>query len=187
MDIVEPSLSGTVSHLLTTITSAAPSATALSAMRKSCSVAPITASTTSAQTSARLIARSARSTDSSSVPFSPLATFARLRMPAVSIRLKRRPSLSVTSVSIASVVVPLALCTMLRTSPARQFSRLLFPTLGRPTIATRSGRSASGASARISCSRSGAAGRRATSASSSSPTPVEEMALTAMGSAPPIS
>ena len=82
-------------------------------------------------TSARFIARSARSTDSDSGPSLESATLARLRMPAVSISVSFWPLGSVTSVSTASRVVPLMSQTMERSSPQIAFSKLLLP--GRQT------------------------------------------------------
>ncbi|OPZ35367.1 MAG: hypothetical protein BWY99_02277 [Synergistetes bacterium ADurb.BinA166] len=59
-----------------------------------------------------------------------------LRIPAVSTKLKVLPSM-VTIVSIASRVVPGISLTRALSSPAKRFSRLDFPTFGRPTMATR--------------------------------------------------
>ena len=59
----------------------------------------------------------ARLTLSGSAPSSELATAVRLRMPAVSIRVKRLPSGVVSSVSMASLVVPLIALTIDLSSP----------------------------------------------------------------------
>mmetsp|Transcript_8771 Transcript_8771/g.26590 ORF Transcript_8771/g.26590 Transcript_8771/m.26590 type:complete len:275 (-) Transcript_8771:644-1468(-) len=167
------------SHLLTTTTTAAPSAAASSDNLKSCCVTPSLASTTMTVTSARRIARNARSTLIGSAPSLVSATRARLRMPAVSIRTNDCP-LMVTSVSTASRVVPLMSHTMERSSPTIALSRLLLPTLGRPTMATLSGASSLGSS--VSSERGG--GKAAASASSISPVPDPEMADTGSGSSP---
>mmetsp|Transcript_56049 Transcript_56049/g.177614 ORF Transcript_56049/g.177614 Transcript_56049/m.177614 type:complete len:284 (-) Transcript_56049:201-1052(-) len=133
--MVPVSLSGTMSHLFTTITTAFPSCSARTARRKSCSVAPMTASRTSTVTSERRMARRALLTLSSSAPSLLFPTLARFRMPAVSISLYTWPSSICTLVSIASIVVPLMALTIERSSPQMALSKLLLPTLGRPTMA----------------------------------------------------
>ena len=92
-----------------------------------CCVTPSDASMTMTATSARFIARSARSTESDSGPSLESATLARFRMPAVSISVSFWPLGNVTSVSTASRVVPLMSQTMERSSPQIAFSKLLLP------------------------------------------------------------
>mmetsp|Transcript_5813 Transcript_5813/g.12841 ORF Transcript_5813/g.12841 Transcript_5813/m.12841 type:complete len:296 (-) Transcript_5813:708-1595(-) len=169
----------TRSHLLTTTTAARPSAAASSLSLKSCCVMPSEPSITITTISARLMALRARSTDSCSAPSLESATLVLLRMPAVSIKVRRCPDGSVTSVSTASRVVPLMSHTMERSSPQMAFNRLLLPTLGRPTMAMLSGASDVSAS-----SRDLGGGSVTMRESSSSPVPVPVMADTAMGVRP---
>ena len=57
------------------------------------------------------------------------------RIPAVSINLKPIPPIDISS-SIVSLVVPAISLTMARSSFNKAFSKVDFPTLGSPTIAT---------------------------------------------------
>mmetsp|Transcript_429 Transcript_429/g.1067 ORF Transcript_429/g.1067 Transcript_429/m.1067 type:complete len:483 (-) Transcript_429:9-1457(-) len=139
---------------------------------------PSDASTMATTTSARRMALRARSTLSASELSALSATLVRFRMPAVSTSFSLAPDAKVTSVSTASRVVPLMSHTITRSSPQIAFSRLLLPTLGRPTIAIDSGGSASSSSPPLG------GGNDWTSASSISPVPEPVMALMGMGSRP---
>mmetsp|Transcript_10314 Transcript_10314/g.25325 ORF Transcript_10314/g.25325 Transcript_10314/m.25325 type:complete len:219 (+) Transcript_10314:679-1335(+) len=183
--MVKVSLSMT-SHLLTHSTNPHPSVSAArSASTKSCCDGPSEASITNTTMSARFIAWSARPTARLSGTSFPYATAVRLRIPAVSMRVYLVPSAPVTSESMVSRVVPLWSLTMARASPASWFRRLLFPTLGRPTMAIFSGK-LSASEAQFSPSSSVAGGGRLfTRPSIKSPVPVPEMADTARGVTPP--
>ena len=110
--------------------------------------------------SLRSIALKARKTlyfsvDSKTRPF--------LRIPAVSIILKIVPSSSSNVVSMASRVVPATLDTMTRSSPSIAFTKLDFPTFGRPiklNLITS-----------LSSSSSFSSGKAFTAASNKSPSP----------------
>ena len=133
-------LFSSMSHLLTATTTARPSRSARSAMRRSCCSNGIAASKSTTTTSANLTARSPSLTDNFS-SFS--CTLAFLRIPAVS---KMRigsaapsdPTQSVRS-EIASRVIPASGPVNSRSSPRIWFIRVDLPALGRPTTATCSG------------------------------------------------
>mmetsp|Transcript_27572 Transcript_27572/g.70244 ORF Transcript_27572/g.70244 Transcript_27572/m.70244 type:complete len:340 (+) Transcript_27572:685-1704(+) len=170
--------SSTLSHLLTTTTTARPSAAAISVSRKSCCVMPSDASITATTTSARRMARSARSTLITSAPSLLSATLVLFLMPAVSMSLTLWPPGSVTSVSTASRVVPLMSHTMTRSSPQMALSRLLLPTFGLPTIATARGVSSSRIASPLG------SGSTCVISSSSSAVPVPVMADSVCGWTP---
>mmetsp|Transcript_16392 Transcript_16392/g.49132 ORF Transcript_16392/g.49132 Transcript_16392/m.49132 type:complete len:285 (+) Transcript_16392:1604-2458(+) len=161
------------------MTQARPSASTSSDSLKSCCVMPSTASMTRATTSQRRMARKARSTDRPSAPSGDDLMATRLRMPAVSMSLNFRPSGSLTSVSMASRVVPRMLLTMDLSLPVMALTRLLLPTLGRPTMATAISDLSTSSSSAL-----GGGGSALTRASMRSPVPVPLMALMAMGEWP---
>ena len=135
------------SHLLTAIIIPFPFSCAIPAILASCSVTPSTASITIITTSALSTAVTVRiilylSISSLTLDF--------LRNPAVSINTYSRPA-HVTSVSMASRVVPAILETITRLSPVNLLIMDDFPTLGLPTMATLGLSSSS--SSRFNCSK----------------------------------
>ena len=145
------------SVLLTAMTMPVEASCARPAMCVSCAVTPWEPSMRRTATSQRASAAVARSTEWRSTPWPRLP--GRL-MPAVSMRVKA-PSGASRSVSMASRVVPATLLTMTRSSPMRAFTSVDLPTLGRPTMATRT----------RSCSTRGwVSGRRPTTSSRRRPT-----------------
>mmetsp|Transcript_12432 Transcript_12432/g.33073 ORF Transcript_12432/g.33073 Transcript_12432/m.33073 type:complete len:258 (+) Transcript_12432:193-966(+) len=128
-----------VSHLFTQRTTARPLFEIMSAILKSCSVGPCNASSTSTATSLRRIAKRLLPTLIASISSPIFETFCLRRMPAVSTKTTLRCGSSglTTSTSTASRVVPAMSLTTRRSSPRTWFSRLDFPTFGRPMMHTR--------------------------------------------------
>ena len=129
--------SSSTSHLFTAITTARPSRSARSAMRKSCASNGMAASSKTTTTSANLTARRPSATESFS-SFS--CTRARLRIPAVSKIRIGTPS-HVTGREIASRVIPASGPVSNRSSPKIWLMRVDLPALGRPITAICKGRS----------------------------------------------
>ena len=124
------------SHLLTATTTARPSRSARSAIRKSCCSNGISTSSSTTTTSANFTARRPSLTDSFS-SFS--CTLARLRIPAVSkIRTGTSPHSVITE--MASRVIPASGPVSKRSSPMILLINVDLPALGRPTTATCNGR-----------------------------------------------
>ena len=124
--------SGSRSHLLTAKTTARPSRSARSEIRRSCCSKGISASSKTTTTSANFTARSPSLTDS----FSNLAcTLAFLRIPAVSkIRVGTPPQSKVKE--MASRVIPASGPVNRRSSPIILLISVDFPAFGRPMTAT---------------------------------------------------
>ena len=120
------------------MTSARPSRSTRSAMRRSCSSNGCSASISRITTSAKRMALSASATESFS-SFSSMR--ARRRSPAVSWMRKRRPR-QVRSTAMASRVMPASGPVSSRSSPSSRLISVDLPVLGRPTTATRIGASA---------------------------------------------
>ena len=124
--------SGSKSHLFTANTTARPSRSARSEIRRSCCSKGISASSRTTTTSANLTARRPSLTDS----FSSFSwTLAFLRMPAVSkIRVGIPPQSKVSE--IASRVIPASGPVKRRSSPKILLIRVDLPALGLPITAT---------------------------------------------------
>ncbi len=119
-------------------TSALPSRCTRSAMRRSCSSNGRSTSISTTTTSAKRIAFSVSATES----FSSFSSMRALRrMPAVSNRRNSRPCHS-SITAIVSRVMPASGPVSRRSSPSRRLISVDLPTFGRPTTATRIGRSA---------------------------------------------
>ena len=116
------------SHLLSAMTSALPSSTTRSAMRRSCASSPRVASSSRTTTSACSIERRASAPES----FSSLSsTLARFLKPAVSTSRTGRPCHSQSSV-IESRVMPASGPVIIRSSPSIRFTSVDLPAFGRP-------------------------------------------------------
>mmetsp|Transcript_4006 Transcript_4006/g.4356 ORF Transcript_4006/g.4356 Transcript_4006/m.4356 type:complete len:259 (-) Transcript_4006:41-817(-) len=127
------------SILLAQITSERPSLTTASAMASSCRCnTPASASRTSTATSATLRARMASRTAMSSMSSPCLARLLDLRIPAVSTSWTGR-SFQVQLTEMESRVRPGVAPVMTRSCFRRAFTRVDFPTLGRPRMVSWSG------------------------------------------------
>ena len=133
-------LSSSRSHLLTATTTARPSVSAKSAMRRSWVSNGMAASNSTTTTSANFTARMPSETDS----FSSLSEIlARLRMPAVSKIRNGTPPHSLCT-DMASRVIPASGPVSSRSSPMILLIRVDLPALGRPITAICRGRSSVG-------------------------------------------
>ena len=133
-------LSSSVSHLLTAMTTARPSVSAKSAMRRSWVSKGISTSSRTTTTSAKRTARRPSATDSFS-SFS--VTRARLRMPAVS-KMRMGVPMKFVVTLIESRVIPASGPVSRRSCPRILLINVDLPALGRPITAICRGRASDG-------------------------------------------